>query len=106
MPLRRTAGASSTGAVSGALGASVAKCLLQQDEPALELFVGCGERREEPDDVPVEAARKQEQSLLERGRSRRLRGVRRRLTQLDRQHGAEAAHLAYQWLPRRDLLEP
>src|SRR5438874_6409476 len=102
MPLRRTAGASSTGAVSGALGASVAKCLLQQGEPALELFVGCGERREEPDDVSVEAAREQEQSLLECGRGRRLRCVGRRLAQLEREHGAEATHLADQRLPLRD----
>ena len=61
--------------VSGAAGASVAKCLLQQAEPALELVVGRGQRRQEPDHVPVEAAREEEQSLLEGGRGRRLRGV-------------------------------
>ena len=51
------------GAISAsvAVGASVAKCLLQQDEPALELFVGCGQRRQEPDDVPVETAREKQQ---------------------------------------------
>ena len=64
-----------------------------------------GQRRQEPDDVPVEAAREEEQSFLVRGRGRRLRGVGRRLAQLEREHRAEPAHLAHERPPGGDLLE-
>src|SRR5436190_17814904 len=104
MPLSRTAG-SPVSSMSGAVGASVAKCLLQQVEPAFEILVARGQRREEPDYVSVEAAREEEQPLLERGRGRRLRGVGGRLAQLECEHRAEPAHLADQRLPGGDLLE-
>src|SRR5690348_10851867 len=93
MPVSRTAGAIPN-PYSAAAGASVAKGLLQQAEPALELLVRCSERRQEPDHVSVQAAREEEQPLLEGSRSRRLRRVGRRLAQLEREHRAEAAHLA------------
>src|SRR5205085_11177515 len=99
----RTAGAPAAASVSGAVGASVAKCLLQQAEPALELLVRCGQRRQEPDDVAVEAAREEEQPLLEGGCRRRLCRLRGRLAQLEREHRAEAAHLTDERLPRCDL---
>src|SRR5581483_4705434 len=105
MPLRRTAGAPATASVSGAVGASVAKSLLQQAEPALELLVRCRQRWEEPDDVPVEAACKQEQPLLERGCGCRFRDVRGRLAELECEHRAYPAHLADERLPYGDLLE-
>src|SRR6266571_305604 len=105
MPLRRTAGAPAGGSVSRAAGASVAKCLLQQAEPTLELLVARGQRREEPDDVSVQAAREEEQPLLEGGRGRRLRRVGRRLVQLECEHRTEPPHLADERLPGRDLLE-
>src|SRR5207253_6364851 len=105
MPLRRTAGAPAAGSVSASAGASVAKCLLQQSEPAVELLVARGQRREQPDDVPVEPAREEEQSLLEGGRGRRLRRVGGPFAQLEREHRAEPPELAHQRLPRSDLLE-
>src|SRR3954447_17367656 len=105
MPVRRTAGAPAAYWVSAASGASVAKCLLQQAEPALELLVRCGQRRQEPDHIPVEAAREEEQPLVERGRRRCLRRVGCRLAELERQHRAETAHLADDRLARCDLLE-
>src|SRR5262245_32667861 len=105
-PLKRTAGAPAPDSVSGAVGASVAKCLLQQAEPAFELLVARGQRWQEPDDVAVETAREQEQPLLERGRACRLGHVGRRLAQLEREHRAEPAYLADERLPRRDLVEP
>src|SRR5437899_11538257 len=105
MPLRRTAGAPAPDSVSGAVGASVAKCLLQQAEPAFELLVRCGQRRQESDDVAVEAARQEEQPLLERGRASRLRHVGGRLAQLEREHRTEPAYLADERLPRGDLVE-
>jgi hypothetical protein len=92
--------------VTGAVGASVAKCLLQQAEPALELLVRCGQRRQEPDDVAVEAAREEEQPLLECRRGRRLGRRRGRLAQLEREHRAEPAHLADERVAGRDLVEP
>src|SRR5436305_7815792 len=106
MPFSRTAGAPDGESVSGAVGASVAKCLLQQVEPALELLVARRKRRQQPDDVSVEAAREQEQSLLERCGGRGLRRVGRRLAQLEGEHRPEPAYLPHQRLSRRDLLQP
>src|SRR5438309_12119595 len=103
MPVRRTAGAAAACSVSAAVGASVAKCLLQQAEPALEVLVAYGQRRKEPDHISVEAAGEEEQPLLERGRGGRLRRVGGRLAQLERQHRAEPAHLADERLLRGDL---
>src|SRR5215472_8175844 len=105
MPLSRTAGAPESGSVSGAVGASVAKCLLEQVEPACELLFACRQRREEPNDVPVEAAGEEQQPLLERGRRRGLCGVGCRLAQLEREHRAEPTYLADERLPRCDLLQ-
>src|SRR6476646_6785485 len=83
IPVRRTAGASAPVSVSDEAGASVAKCLLQQAEPALELLVARREGRQKPDHVSVQAAGEEEQPFRIGGRSRRLRGVGRRIAQLE-----------------------
>src|ERR1051325_9725524 len=103
MPLRRTAGAPAAASVSGSVGASVAKCLLQQAEPAFELLVRSGQRRQEPDDVAVEAAREEEQTLFECGRRCRLRRLRGRLAQLEREHRTEPAEPADEGLGGPEL---
>src|ERR1700746_3193876 len=106
MPLRRTAGTPSTASGSGAVAASVAKRFPQQVEPPLELLVARGQRREEPDHVSVEPAREEEQALLEGRPGRRLRGVGRRLAQLEREHRAQAAGLPPQRPPTPRLPPP
>jgi hypothetical protein len=52
--------------ISGGSG-SGGKRAFEDREPALELVVGSGQRREEPDHVPVEAAGEEQQALLSRG---------------------------------------
>ena len=63
----------------GAHDASDSSALLEQIESPFELLVRRGQRRQQPDHVPVEAAREQEQTPGERGRGRRLGRVGSRL---------------------------
>src|SRR6476659_8704213 len=106
MPRRRTAAVAAGAATSGSAGACVAKRLLQDGEPALELLVRRGKRWQEADDVAVEAAREQHEPALARCGRDRLRRNARLLGELDREHCAEPAHLADDRMTRRDLVEP
>src|SRR3954468_10875499 len=94
IPRRRTAAAVAAGAsTAGSAGACVAKRLLQDREPAFELLVCRGQRRQEPDHVSVEAAREEDEPALacsSRDRFRRLAGA---FGELDCEHCAESAHL-------------
>ena len=106
-----------SGAVSRPAAGSVAACacvakrLLQELEPAVELLVRDHERDEDAYDVAVQAAGEEDEPAL----PRRLRGGlgERRgrplrlpiLDELDRAHGAEAAHFADGLHPAGDGLE-
>src|SRR4051794_39144278 len=106
MPLSRTAGLAASRSSAALAGACVAKGFLQDPETALQLLVRGRERREQADHVAVEAAREQHEPLLPRCRRDRFGGVAALLCQLEREHRAEAAHLADDRMPRRDLVEP
>src|SRR5689334_19988751 len=64
MPRRRTAATAAGASTSGSAGACVAKRLLQDGESALELLVGRRERRQQPDDVAVQAAREKNEAAI------------------------------------------
>src|SRR5262249_5888066 len=55
-------------AVSALAAASDANCLLQDVEASLEVLVGDDERHEDANDVPVRAAREQDEAALARRR--------------------------------------
>src|SRR5579862_3175687 len=82
---------------------SAGKAGLQDVQSAIELLVGDRERRQEPDHVAVDAARKEYEPSFAcgGGDSRRLRAG--ALGELDREHRAEPADVAP---GRRDRLEP
>src|SRR5579872_5819679 len=103
MPERRTAGAWAGAATSPALrGACVAKRFVQDREPAVELVVGCRERRKQADDVAVEAAGEKHEAALARTLEHALRCGGVPLDQLEREHRAEPPYLADDRPPRRD----
>src|SRR5690349_15551346 len=74
--------------------ASAAKSLLENRQAPVELLVRRRERREQADHVPVEPAREQDEAAFARRRRHPLRCVPALLAQLEREHRAEAAHLA------------
>src|SRR5438309_111814 len=106
IPDRRTAGAVA-GSVSSALRrACVAKCFLENREPAVELVVGRRQGRQEADDVAVEAAGEKDQAALARACDDALRGGGALLRELEREQGAQPADLADNRAPCRDLGQP
>src|SRR6266566_5146678 len=105
MPVRRTAGMPVAAPSAGLAGACVAKRLLEDRESALELLVRSRERRQQPDDVAVEAAREEDQPFLARRGRDRLRGLAVLLCELEREHRREPAHLADDRPARRDLVQ-
>src|SRR5438067_886219 len=112
MPRRRTAAWAAVGVWHSSLdsfslrGACVAKRLLQNREPPLQLLVRRRERRQESDHVPVEAAREEDEALLARRGRHSLRRLAARLGELEREHRAEPPHLADDRLARRDRGQP
>src|SRR3954451_2290631 len=108
IPVSRTAGvaAPASRSVRPLAGACVAKRLLEEAEAALELLVCRGERRQQPDDVAVEAAREQDEPLLACRRRDGLRRLTVSLDELQREHRPEAAHLADDRIARGDFVEP
>src|SRR6185436_7035828 len=80
--------------------ACVDERFLQEVEASAEILVGYDERDENPDDVPVEAAREEDEPALAGGHSGRAgeRGCRRLrlaiLDELDRQHRPQSADFA------------
>src|SRR4029079_4863924 len=64
---------------------------LQDVEPLVQFFVADRERDEDADDVPVDAAGEQQQSLLARHAGDAVRLVAGALGQLDRDHRSDAA---------------
>src|SRR3954467_1561579 len=81
--------------VRGSVSASVrvANCLLQNAEAALEQLVVDRERHEDPDDVPVHAARQEDEAALASGSSDAGRTLGRLLRELDCEHRTEPANL-------------
>src|SRR5262245_32667502 len=79
--------------MSGAAGLR-AKRLLQDGEPLVQLVRRDVERGQQPDDVPVETAREEDEPAVERGVHDRLRAIRRPLGELEGEHRAEPADLA------------
>src|SRR5688572_7748864 len=82
------------------------KRLLQERQPAFELVVADGQRRQQPDHVAVEAAREQQQPAVERLGGDPLRELGTLLRELEREHRAEAANLADRVVPGGELVEP
>src|SRR5947207_10757588 len=81
-------------------------CCGEDVQAALELLVGRGERRQQPDHVAVEATREEQESVLpglRRDGPRHLAGT---LDELDRAHRPEASGLADRRLVLGELLEP
>src|SRR6476659_8351237 len=66
---------------------------LQDVEPLVQFLVADRERHEDADDVPVDAAREEEQPLLARLARDAARLVAAALGELDRDHRPDAAHL-------------
>src|SRR6476660_7783879 len=86
--------------------AGVAKRFLQQVEAALEQHVVDREGDEDTNDVSVDTARKEDQAAVTGSRSHGLRPMGRGLSELEREHGPEPAHLADSRIARGKLLEP
>src|ERR1700740_3644920 len=106
MPLRCTAELAGSRCAGGVDGACVAKRFLQDCEPALQLLVRRGERRQQTDHVAVETAGEKDEPALPRGRGDRLRRVAALLRELEREHRPETAHIADDRMLPRDLVEP
>src|SRR5919199_1380171 len=85
--------------------ACVDKRLLEDRETRLGVLVADRERREEPEDVPVDAAGQEEQAALERRLHGRGGERRRLLGELEGEHRAEAANLADLGYATRDAVE-
>src|SRR5438876_8442544 len=97
MPASRTSiSAAGMGCAAGSDSASagVAKRFLQQVEAALEQHVVDREGHEDTNDVSVDTAREEDQAAVTCRRRHGLGQVGRRFAELEREHGAEAAHLA------------
>src|SRR5512141_3065126 len=105
MPLSRTAGVAAGASRAALTGACVAKRLLQNREPSLQLLVRRREWRQEPDHVSVEPAREEDEPLVARRRRHGFRSVAVLFRELEREHRAEAAYFADDRLPCRDLVE-
>src|SRR5207244_11908093 len=108
MPVSRTS--ISAAAMGGAAGsdsasAGVAKRFLQQVEAALEQRVVDREGDEYANHVSVDTAREEDQAAVTCCRRHGFGQVGRRLGQLEGEHGAEAAHLAYCCIACCELLE-
>src|SRR5262249_19579493 len=107
MPLRRTAGTAAGRSSAGSAGACVANRLIQDRQATLQLFVSGRERRQQTDHAAVEAAREEHEAVLTRACRECLRRVAVALGQLEREHRAEAPHLADdRRVPGGDLVEP
>src|SRR3989442_9958535 len=108
MPASRTsisAAGMESAAGSDSASAGVAKRFLQQVEPALEQRVVDREGDENANDVSVDTAREEDEAAVTRGGRHRLGEVGRRLGELEREHGAEAAHLSDGCIPGCKLLQ-
>src|SRR6266576_4213298 len=108
MPVSRTSiSAAGMGCSAGSDSASagVAKRFLQQVEAALEQRVVDREGDEYANHVSVDTAREEDQAAVTCRRRHCFGQVRRRLGQLEGEHGAEPAHLAYGCIPCCKLLE-
>src|SRR5438128_2603378 len=108
MPASRTSiSAAGMGCAAGSDSASagVAKRFLQQVEAALEQHVVDREGDEDTNDVSVDTAREEDQAAVTCRRRHCLGQVGRGLGELEREHRAEAAHLADSGIARRELLE-
>src|SRR6058998_3801639 len=105
MPVSRTAGVAAGACCAGSAGACVAKRFLQDGESPLELLVRRREWRQEADHVAVQAAREDDQPLLARGGGHGAGRVGTLFGELEREHRAEAADLADDWLIRGDLVQ-
>src|ERR671930_255464 len=106
--MRRTSGGAAAVAGGASLTRSracVDKRLLEDREPGLGVLVADRERREEPEDVPVDAAGQEEQAALEGRLHGRRREGRRRLRELEREHRPETANLADFGDAARDAVE-
>ena len=75
-------------------------------EAAVELRVRDGQRGQQPEHVAVETAREQEQAPLEGRGGHGLGEVWALVAQLEREHRAEAAHLADLLVARGKVVEP
>src|SRR3977135_1778748 len=73
IPVRRTAGEPAAVSAPALARRWVGKGLLEDADPAFELLVRRRERRQQPDDVSVETARKEDEALLARQGGYRLR---------------------------------
>src|SRR5690242_8314358 len=106
IPERRTAGAVAGSVPSALRRACVAKCFLENREPAVELVVGRRQRRQEADDVAVEAAGEKDEAMLARvcDDALRRRGV--SLGELEREHRAQPANFADDRAAGGDLVQP
>src|SRR2546421_2220177 len=93
IPERRTAGAVAGSVPSALRSACVAKCFLENREPAVELVVGRRQRRQEADDVAVESAGEKDEATLARACDDALRGGGISLREPEREHRAPPAHL-------------
>src|SRR5436190_2582944 len=73
---------------------SAAKCFVEDRKALLELLVGRRERRQQANDVAVQAAGQEDQAPLARGRRDGARRVAVLLDELEREHRSEPPHLA------------
>src|SRR5947208_13159091 len=108
IPASRTSiSAAGTGCAAGSESASagVAKRFLQQVEPALEQWVVDRQGHEDANHVSVDTAREEDEAAVTCRRRDGFGQVGRRLGQLEGEHGAEPAHLAYGRIPCCELLE-
>src|ERR671930_2504740 len=106
--MRRTSGGAAAVAGGASLTRSracVDKRLLEDREAGLGVLVADRQRREEPEDVPVDAAGQEEQAALERRLDGRRREGRRGLRELEREHRAETTNLAHLGHAARDPVE-
>src|SRR6266550_5441064 len=108
MPASRTsisAGGTGCAADSDSASAGVAKRFLQQVEAALEQHVVDREGHEDANDVSVNTAREEDQAAVTCRRRHGLGEIGRELGELEREHGAEAAHLADSRIACGELLQ-
>src|SRR5438105_12789572 len=105
IPERRTAGAVAGSSCSALRRACVAKRFLENREPAVELVVGRRQRRQQTDDVAVEAAGEKDETALPRARDDALRGGGASLGELEREHRAQPANLADDRAAGGDLVQ-
>src|SRR6266516_3571195 len=108
MPASRTsisAAGTRCAACSDSASAGVAKRFLQQVEAALEQHVVDREGDEDANDVSVDTAGEEDEAAVTRRRRHCFGKFGPRLGELEREHRAEAAHLADRRIACRELLE-